>query len=89
MSLYDFWVNADGKIFKIFEMDDEYILNCIKEIKRVGKSFSRFTFEDLSANDLKLYSQPTNLAWYVINGEEYKKAFNTELLSRGITDSSI
>ncbi len=79
--IYEVWTDADNKLHALYEMDEQYINNCINQIERVCKNYG-IRKTDGYASDFVGEFKPLTREWCINYANGYLKAFKEELSSR-------
>lgn len=82
MDLYDVWIDGDGEIHRISDMDDSYIQNCLRQLYKWKSNWSEITLEELSTAEKKRVADTGMKAWFVINGQKYIDVLEREMQKR-------
>ena len=77
--MYDYWFDSDGKAHEIARMDSDYILSCLKQLRRMLESWRGIIPEQLTVEELKQKDEVGMKAWFVFNGIPYIDVFCKEL----------
>lgn len=81
-NIYDYWVDGEGKLHKISQMDTQYIHNCLDQLKKMLNRWRGIIPENLTDDELKKKDEVGQKAWFVLNGIPYIDAFCSELKKR-------
>lgn len=82
MDRYDYWIDGNGTVHKISEMDSNYIRNCLRQLEMVRGTWRGITPEDLNKKDLESSNKPLSKAWFAFDGEKYMEVLTEELENR-------
>ena len=82
MNLYEYWFDADGNPHEISKMDDIYIGNCIKQLKKMLDAWHGIIPERLTEEELNQKDDVGSMAWFVFHGLSYIDALCKELDKR-------
>ena len=79
MYSYEYWFDADGNPHEISKMDDRYIGNCIKHLKKMLDAWHGIIPERLTEEELKQKDDVGSMAWFVFHGLSYIDVLCKEL----------
>lgn len=79
---YEVWIDADGNYHYIPDMSSSYIKNCIKELKRVIKSYRLDTDHPMKKTANPADNGVLRQNWSIDHAVNFLNAFESELESR-------
>ena len=79
---YEVWIDAYNNKHIVSEMSDDYIKNCLGQIEKMSFGLKNTTPSNLTDSEMKSVDEVGTKAWYVVHGENYRKAFEKELTGR-------
>ena len=82
MDLYDVWIDGNGEIHRISDMDDSYIQSCLRQLYKWKSNWSEITLEELSTAEKRRVADVGMKAWFVINGQKYIDVLEREMQER-------
>ena len=82
MDLYDIWIDSNGGIHKIAEMDDAYIQNCLRQLYKMHSNWGELTLDNLTSVEKQQIFDVGMKAWFVVNGQRYIDVLENELSNR-------
>ena len=83
---YEYWFDSEGKMHRIAEMDEGYILNCLNQLDKMLSAWHGIVPEHLTSEELKLKDKVGMKAWFVLHGINYIDVFTNELEKRKNND---
>ena len=75
----EYWFDAEGKPHLIKDMDEDYILNCLKNLEKWLKNWEEVLPTELNEYEMKQKDKVGMKAWFVFNGIDYINTFCDEL----------
>jgi len=82
MNIYDIWIDGEKNCHLIAEMNSEYIIRCIGQIRKAANLWRFDNYDGLTQSEKTKICVPMTKAWLVVSGIAYLKSFRFELEKR-------